>query len=164
MKQIKTLIDKKSTKEFMQGYFRLSLVSFGVSFLMIALYIIFGILNSSWADPLQIVLVVSGGVLLVLSILMLTTYLNTINKTKSFIRTIVYDFNDETISFDIFREEEKIESGKIYYQDFVEYKESKNYIFLKLKNNTWLAIDKEEGLIDFIKSKGLKKHGLFSNW
>ncbi len=94
MKQIKTLIDKNSTKEFMQGYFRLSLVGFGVSLLIIALYIVFGILNNSWTDPLQIVLVVLGGVLLVLSILMVTTYLKTINKTKGFVRTIFYDCSD----------------------------------------------------------------------
>ena len=162
MKQIKTLIDKNSTKEFMQGYFRLSLVGFGVSLLIIALYIVFGILNNSWTDPLQIVLVVLGGVLLVLSILMVTTYLKTINKTKSFVRTIVYCFSDEAISFEIFREEENIENGKIYYQDFMEYKESKNYIFLKLKNNTWLAINKEEGLVDYIQSKGIRKHRFLS--
>ena len=162
MKQIKTLIDSKSTKEFIQGNFIFSLVSFVVSLVIIALYIVFGILNKAWVDPIQIILVVLGAVLLVLSIIMVVAYINAINKMKNYVRTVVYDFLDDAISFDIYRDEEKVESGKIYYQDFLEYKESKNYVYLRLKNNTWLAINKEEELISFIQSKGIEKHKLLS--
>ena len=162
MKQIKTLIDSKSTKEFIQGNFIFSLVSFVVSLAIIALYIVFGVLNKSWVDPIQIILVVLGAVLLVLSIIMVVAYINAINKMKNYVRTVVYDFLDDAISFDIFRDEEKVESGKIYYQDFLEYKESKNYVYLRLKNNTWLAINKEEELISFLQSKGIEKHRLLS--
>ena len=162
MKQIKTLIDSKSTKEFIQGNFIFSLVSFAISLVIIALYIVFGILNKDWVDPIQIILVVLGAVLLVLSIIMVVAYINAINKMKNYVRTVVYDFLDDAISFDIFRDEEKVESGKIYYQDFLEYKESKNYVYLRLKNNTWLAINKEEELISFLQSKGIEKHRLLS--
>lgn len=93
---------------------------------------------------------------------MIIAYLTALNKVKNFTRTIVYDFLDDSIIFEIYRKEEKIENGKIYYQDLVSYKVSKNYIYLKLQNNTWLAINKEEGLLDFIQSKGIKPQKLFT--
>ena len=162
MKQVKTFIDKNSTKEFIQGNLIFAIVSLGISLAIIALYVVFGILNKSWTDPLQIVLVVLGGVLLVLTIIMIVSYLNAINKVKDFKRTIIYNFEDNALSYDIYREEEKVDSGKIYYQDLLDYKESKNYIYLRIKNNTWLVVSKEEELITFIESKGIIKHKLLS--
>ena len=158
MEKIITNIDKSSTKEFIQGTFLFSWVAFAFSFVLIGLYITFGIINNSWSEFLQIVLVVLGGLLLILSILIIFNYLNALKKVEDFKRTIVYDFLDEYIAFDIYREQEVIENGKVYYVDLIDYKVTKNYVFLRLKNNTWLAIKKEEGLIDFITSKGIVKH------
>ena len=162
MKQIKTPIDKVSTKEFVQGNFFFALVSLGVALAIIALYIVFGVINHSWTDPLQIVLVVLGGVLLVLSIIMVIGYLNSINKMKDFHRIIVYNFSDDEITYDIYKENQVMASGKAPYIDVLEYKESKHFVYLRLRNNTWLVISKEEGLLDFIQSKGIEKHKFFS--
>lgn len=161
MKKISTLIDKNSTKEFSQGTFIFALVAFVIALGIIALYIIFGVLNNSWLDLMQIVLVVLGGVLVVLCVLIVINYLNAIKKMEGFERTIVYDFLDDAVTYDIYREEEIVENGKIYYEDILDYKMTKSYVFLRLKNNSWLGVKKEEGLIEFIKSKGIFKHSSF---
>ena len=162
MKQIKTPIDKESTKEFVQGNLYFAIVSLGVALAIIALYIVFGVINHSWLDPLQIVLVVLGGILLVLSIIMVVSYLNSINKMKDFHRTMIYNFSSDEITYDLYKEEEKVATGKASYIDVLGYKETKHFVYLRLRNNSWLVISKEEGLLDFIQSKGIEKHKFFS--
>lgn len=159
MKQIKTPIDKESTREFIQGNLIFALVSLGVTLAIIALYIVFGVINHSWLDPLQIVLVIVGGLLLIVSIGMVIGYINSLNKVKDLNRTIVYNFSDDEITYDIYRNEEKVSSGKASYLEIIEYKETKHFVYLRLINNTWLILSKEEGLLDFINNKGIKKHG-----
>ena len=161
MQKISTLIDRNSTKEFMHGTYIFAWISLIVALGIIGLYITFGVINNSWNEFLQIVLVVLGGVLLVLCILILFNYWNALKKMDGFKRTIIYEFLDDALCFEIYRENEVIENGKIYYQDFLDYKVSKNYVFLRLKNNTWLAIKKEESLVDFINSKGIAKYKAF---
>lgn len=161
MKDIKTLIDKKSAKEFIQGNLILSFVSLGVSLVIIALYVIFGVINKSWLDTLQIVLIVLGGILLVLSIIMIVNYVASINKMDNLVRTIVYHFSDVEITFDIYREEKLVQSGKALYNDLLEYKETKNYIYIRQRNNTWLILNKEDELTSFLNNKGIFKHKSF---
>ena len=161
MKDIKTLIDKKSAKEFIQGNLIFSFVSLDVSLVIIALYVIFGVINKSWLDTLQIVLIVLGGILLVLSIIMIVNYVASINKMDNLVRTIVYHFSDVEITFDIYREEKLVQSGKALYNDLLEYKETKNYIYIRQRNNTWLILNKEDELISFLNNKGIFKHKSF---
>ena len=161
MEDIKTLIDKKSAKEFIQGNLIFSFVSLGVSLVIIALYVIFGVINKSWLDTLQIVLIVLGGILLVLSIIMIVNYVASINKMDNLVRTIVYHFSDVEITFDIYREEKLVQSGKALYNDLLEYKETKNYIYIRQRNNTWLILNKEDELIAFLNNKGIFKHKSF---
>ena len=161
MKDIKTLIDKKSAKEFIQGNLIFSFVSLDVSLVIIALYVIFGVINKSWLDTLQIVLIVLGGILLVLSIIMIVNYVASINKMDNLVRTIVYHFSDVEITFDIYREEKLVQSGKALYNDLLEYKETKNYIYIRQRNNTWLILNKEDELIAFLNNKGIFKHKSF---
>ena len=161
MKDIKTLIDKKSAKEFIQGNLIFSFVSLGMSLVIIALYVVFGVINKSWLDTLQIVLIVLGGVLLVLSIIMIVNYVASINKMDNLVRTIVYHFSDVEITFDIYREEKLVQSGKALYNDLLEYKETKNYIYIRQRNNTWLILNKEDELIAFLNNKGIFKHKSF---
>ena len=161
MKDIKTLINKKPAKEFIQGNLIFSFVSLGVSLVIIALYVIFGVINKSWLDTLQIVLIVLGGILLVLSIIMIVNYVASINKMDNLVRTIVYHFSDVEITFDIYREEKLVQSGKALYNDLLEYKETKNYIYIRQRNNTWLILNKEDELIAFLNNKGIFKHKSF---
>ena len=161
MKDIKTLIDKKSAKEFIQGNLIFSFVSLGVSLVIIALYVIFGVINKSWLDTLQIVLIVLGGILLVLSVIMIVNYVASINKMDNLVRTIVYHFSDVEITFDIYREEKIVQSGRSSYNDLLEYKETKNYIYIRQRNNTWLILNKEDELIAFLNNKGIFKHKSF---
>ena len=157
MKENKTLINEQSAKEFLKGNLIVSVVGVVVSLVIIALYVVFGIINHSWLDFLQIVLVVLGTVLLVLSIIMIVNYLSSILKMKNFTRTIIYAFSDTAINYDIYRNDEKVESGRTIYNDLIEYKETKNYIYLRQRNNTWLILNKEQELLDFINTRGIPK-------
>lgn len=157
MKEIKTLINEQSAKEFLKGNLIVSIVGIIVSLVIIALYVVFGIINHSWLDFLQIILVVLGAVLLVISIIMIVNYLSSILKMKNFTRTIIYTFSDTAITYDIYRNDEKVESGRTIYNDLIEYKETKNYIYLRQRNNTWLILNKEQELLDFINTRGIPK-------
>ena len=128
-----------------------------LSLLCLGFFVLFGILNNNWFDPLSIVLLVVAIIVLILALLLFSAIKNGIKKADQFVRTIVYDLQEDNISFEIYRDEEMIETGKIYYKDLEEYKETKHYVYVGLKNNTWLAIDKVDGLVDLLKSKGLTK-------
>ena len=156
--KITTVIDKKSTGEFIRGTFLFALLGLGLSILMIALYVIFGVLNNSWGDPLQIVLLILGAVLLLLSSVMVISYTSSMSKIKDYVRTVVYDFQDDSVSFEIFNGEERVEGGKATYLEIVSYKETKNYVYLRIITNVCLVVKKEEGLVEFLKDKGIAKH------
>ena len=157
MEKLTTIINKNTTKELIKNTFVLSIVALIVGLVMIGLYILFGALNNSWLEPLQIILVVLAVILLVLAVVIILSYVGSLSKMKNYVRKIVYDFQDEFILFDIYKDEELIEQGKVYYQDLIEYKETKNFIFIKLSNNTWLSFSKVDGLVEFFASKGLTK-------
>ena len=161
MEQIKTIINKNSTKEFIHGMFIFALFSLIVGLAMLGLYITFGVINNSWFDVLQIILLIIAILILFFGGFVIFRYFASLKKMDGYQSIIIYDFLDDYVSFDIYRNEEVVESGKVYYQDFLDYKETKSFIYLRLKNNTWLAIKKEEGLLDFIINKGISKYSTF---
>ena len=77
---------------------------------------------------------------------MIVNYVASINKMDNLVRTIVYHFSDVEITFDIYREEKLVQSGKALYNDLLEYKETKNYIYIRQRNNTWLILNKDKGI------------------
>ena len=157
MEKIRTVLDQKVTKEFMRSGFIFAYISIGVSLLVLSVYVLFGILNNSWLDTTSIILLIAGSALLLLSLFLLFFYINAVKKAGTFIRTAEYEFLDDAIVYTLYRNDEKIEEGKQYYEDLVDYKESKNYVFVRLKNNTFFAMDKVDGLVAFLSSKGLPK-------
>ena len=159
MEKITTTIDGNSAKEFIKGTYILDYVALGVGALCVVLYVIFGIAGDgkNWLSGLQLILLTVGVLLIVLAIVLLNMLNKAIKKSNEFKRTITYDFSDEYLIYEVMRNEELIENGKLTYADLSKYKETKNYVYVGLKNNTWLAIDKVDGLIDFLNSKGLGK-------
>ena len=159
MEKITTTIDGNSAKEFIKGTYILDYVALGVGALCVVLYVIFGIAGDgkNWLSGLQLILLTVGVLLIVLAIVLLNMLSKAIKKSNEFKRTITYDFSDEYLVYEVMRNEELIENGKLAYTDLSKYKETKNYVYVGLKNNTWLAIDKVDGLIDFLNSKGLGK-------
>ena len=159
MEKITTTIDGNSAKEFIKGTYILDYVALGVGALCVVLYVIFGIAGDgkNWLSGLQLILLTVGVLLIVLAIVLLNMLNKAIKKSNEFKRTITYDFSDEYLIYEVMRNEELIENGKLTYADLSKYKETKNYVYVGLKNNTWLAIDKVDGLTDFLNSKGLGK-------
>ena len=157
MEKLTTIINKNTTKELIQNTFVLAIVSFIVGLLMIGIYVLFGILNKSWLDPLQIIVVVLAVILIVLAMVIVLSYIGSLSKMKNYVRKVNYEFKEDEILFDIYKDDELVEQGKVFYQDLLEYKQTKNYIFVRLSNNAWLSFSKADGLIEFFASKGLTK-------
>ena len=156
MEKIRTTLDERSVKELLHGAIVLAIISFAVSLLTIALFLVF-FFHDMHVDPSSISLLIAGGILLLSSILLYSMQKLAIKRARQFAREATYEFLDDVIGYEVYRDEQLMESGKLPYQDFLDYRETKNYIFVRLRNNTYLAIDKVDGLSDFLKSKGLKR-------
>ena len=157
MERIITKIDGASSKEFVKGTYILDYVALVVGVICIALYVFFGIKDANWLSGLQILTIGSGLLLVILAIVLLASLNKAIKKADEFARTIAYEFEDEHLIYAVYRNEEIIENGKLPYSDLTRYKESKNYVFVGLNNNTWFAMNKVEGLTSFLESKGIYK-------
>lgn len=156
--EIRTRIDEKQTKELLHNAVILAIVCFIISLLCIGGYFLFVFaLQEDPGDIFNIILLIGGILLFVLSILLYVTQMNAIKRAAQFVREVKYELSEENISYEVYRDEQLIESGKLSYQDFLDFRETKNYLFVRLKNNTYLAVDKVDGLSDLLQSKGLKK-------
>ena len=157
MQKIVTKLDGASTKEFVKGSYLLGFAALGVGLICLVLYVVFGVINNEWFIGLNLVTLISGTLLLVLAIALLLILNSAIKKANDFERTITYEFDNQTFSYIVSRNERIVENGNLPYSDLTEFKETKNYVYVGLKNGSWFAIQKSDGLVDFLISKGLKK-------
>ena len=156
MDKLTTVVDGESSREFVKGTFILDYVALGVGIFCIILYLIFGIGQRDWLVILNLILLTVGILLVVLSIVLLAKLNTAIKKGNEFKRTVTYEFESEHLLYEVTRNEEVIESGKLPYTDLTSYKETENYVYVGLKNNTWFVMKKVEGLVQYLESKGLK--------
>lgn len=156
MDKITNVVDGESSREFVKGTFILDYVALGVGIFCIILYLIFGIGQRNWLVILNLILLTVGILLVVLSIVLLVKLNTAIKKGNEFKRTVTYEFESEHLLYEVTRNEEVIESGKLPYTDLTSYKETENYVYVGLKNNTWFVMKKVEGLVQYLESKGLK--------
>ena len=156
MDKLTTVVDGESSREFVKGTFILDYVALGVGIFCIILYLIFGIGQRDWLVILNLILLTVGILLVVLSIVLLAKLNTAIKKGNEFKRTVTYEFESEHLLYEVTRNEEVIESGKLPYTDLTSYKETENYVYVGLKNNTWFVMKKVEGLVQFLESRGLK--------
>lgn len=161
MEKITTFIDENVTKELVLPYKVEGFIGVVVGLLVMAVYFIFSIIDKNWLNPLNIVALVIGALLLCIAMILIGIAFMLIKKATGYKRTLVSELLDDHLAFELIRNNETIETGKLYYQDFVGYKETKSYLFLRLKNEAFIALNKKEGLVDFIKEKGIKKLGAF---
>lgn len=157
MEKIRTVINDKPLKELFHNTFILSLVAFIFSLVLASLYVTFSVTDEEWIETGRIILVILSGILMFLSLFLFVTCKKSIVKNRDFIREVEYDFQEDGLAFEVFRNHERIEGGKLRYQDLLDYKETKNYVFVRIGNNTCFIIDKVDGLIDFLESKNIKK-------
>ena len=149
------VIDEKVTKEFMAHLLKMVVFCFICAVVFAGLYVLFSVLNNNWGEPLNIVILVVAAFLVVAGLTFLMWYVKGNAQASMFVRTAEYEFLDDYLSFILFRKEEKIEEGKYYYDDMAGYKLTKNYVFLALKNNSYIAVHKTDEVISFLNQKGL---------
>ena len=157
MEKIETRIDDQAVKELYRPLYRLIIVAFAVAIAFIAFYVVFSAVTKNWLDALNIVALCVSVILIFMAIILWIKLTKQVKQAQSFGRTAFYEFMDEYVSYEVYRQEEKIEEGKCYYRDLLGYKEAKQYVFLVMRNNAYMAVKKVNGLIAFIESKGLIK-------
>ena len=161
MEEIRTVIDRKPTLEFVKGHLVLAIFALSFSILIFGLYILFGFLDNGWVNYKYTLLLILGAILFPLAALLLFTYKTSLKKADEFNRLAVYQFYEDYLFYEIYRNEEKVEEGKQYYTDLLDYKEGKEFVFVRLRNNTYFVISKVAGLTDFLNSKNITKHKMF---
>ena len=162
MEKIKTILDKKASKEILSTTFALAWSCFGISSFCIVLYFFFGILLKEWSDASLITALIIGVIIFIFSLFVLFYLSNNLKKANSYVREAIYEFTDDALLYEVYKNGEKIEEGKTYYRDIVDYKVTKNYIYLRLRNNTYFCANKVDGLLDFIADKGISKHKIIN--
>lgn len=157
MEKIETIIDRNVAKEHLAPLIRNALFCFISSIVIVGLYILFSILEKNWVAVINIILLVAGIFIFLAGFFFLFMYFSNLKKIGDSSNRIVYEFLDDHLTFTTYKKDEFIQEGKISYSDFIGYKETKNYIFLGLKGNSFVVINKTQSVIDFIKDKGLNK-------
>lgn len=157
MEQIKTRIDESASKDLFSKTIILMVVAFVFGLIMIGMYILFSISNNNWADILNIICLILGSVLVVVSIIFTFLTIKAIKGASGNTADTVADFYDDHIYLETFRNNELIGNAKIFYNDILGYTVGKKFIFLKIKNNQMLPFTKSEELEKFVAEKGIKK-------
>ena len=155
MEIIKTVVDQSTAKELSKRMQLLAIGAIAFGFVCIGLYVLFGFLNNSWGDILNIVLLVLGCFLIALSGMLEFGLLKRINLYKNNGYESTYEFLDDHIELKAYRNGEQFQNAKIKYQDIACYIEMKNYIVIKLNNMNALPVSKVSGLTEFLDSKGI---------
>ena len=157
MEKIETRIDDKMVKDLYRPLYRLSYVAFIVAFAFVIFYVIFSAITKNWLDTLNLIALAVSFLLVICAIFLLVRVNQMLKSAQEFGRTAIYELFDDYLTYEIYRNEEKIEEGKAYYQELLGYKETKDTVFLTLKNHSYIGIKKVDGLVAFLDSKGLKK-------
>ena len=157
MEKIETRIDDKMCKDLYRPLYRLVLIAIIVAIVFVAFYVTYSLITKNWLDILNIVALSVSFLMVVCAIYLLVKINQMVKQAQAFGRTAIYELFDDYVSYEIYRQNEKIEEGKCYYSDVLGYKESKDNVFLMMRNNAYIGIKKVDGLVAFIKSKGLTK-------
>ena len=155
MEKITTVVDQKTARELSFKTQLLVIGSFVFGLVSIGMYFLFSVLNNNFGDIINIVLLVLGTFLIALSLFLEFAVQRRINIYKKNGYEATYEFFDNHIQLQAFRNGEKFQDGKIKYTDIYGYWEEKNYITLKLNNMNTLPISKVSGLTEFLDSKGV---------
>ena len=155
MEKITTVVDQKTARELSFKTQLLVIGSFVFGLVSIGMYFLFSVLNDNFGDIINIVLLVLGTFLIALSLFLEFAVQRRINIYKKNGYEATYEFFNNHIQLQAFRNGEKFQDGKIKYTDIYGYWEEKNYITLKLNNMNTLPISKVSGLTEFLDSKGV---------
>ena len=157
MEKIITHFDKKAMKELLKRQIIFMIICIVLGAGCCALYIVFSLLNNNWAEPLNVVDLVIGLLIIGFSIFLLFRYHRIINTMGASEVDYIIDMNNEYIHGEAYQNNEKTSEFKVDYEDIISYTITEHYIFLKFENNTLLPISRNEEAVDLLIKKGLKR-------
>ena len=162
MEKITTKVNVNAAKELIKPYINYFFFTLGFALVMVGIYVLVSFSDNSWGNPFHVVLIVLTGVIFLLSFAFLGTYHNVVKRASYTERTVIYDFLDEFFLAEGFKEDEKVEENKYFYENVQGYRLSKNYIYLLMDFGGFLPITRSEELISFLKEKGIKETKSFA--
>ena len=157
MEKISTTVNEKTIKELQKKRQITVLIAFCFGPICIGLYVLFGFLNSSWNNVLNMILLVLGAFLIALSILIEFQLQKRALVYKKNAYESTYEFFDDHILLTAYHNGEQFEQQNIKYKDLYGYYETANYVVLKLTDFHSLPINKVSGLTDFLSNKGVTR-------
>lgn len=157
MEKITTVIDEKANKELAKPTRILSYIIGFLGAACIGFYITFSALTKTWGDALNIVLVIVGAIFLLFGVYFDHIITKALKRAKADPFTSISDFQDEYVFIEIFKNEEKMSEGKIYYNTIKRMLVRKNYIYLVGENRMTYVFTKSDELLDFLSKTGVKK-------
>ena len=157
MEKITTVVNQKTAREISFKTQILVVVSFVFGLVCMGMYFLFSVLNNNFGEIINIVLLVLCTFLVALSMFLEFAVQRRINIYKKNGYEATYEFLDNHIQLQAFRNGEKFQDGKIKYTDIYGYWEGKNYVTIKLNNMNTLPISNVSGLTEFLDSKGISR-------
>ena len=155
MEKIRTTVNEKTIKELQKKRQITVLFAFCFGPICIGLYVLFGFLNSSWGNVLNMILLVLGAFLIALSIMVEFQLQKRALTYKKNAYESTYEFFDDHIVLTAYHNDEQFEHQVIKYKDLYGYYETTNYVVIKLTDFHSLPISKVSGLTEFLDSKGV---------
>lgn len=157
MEKIKTTFDGSTNKAYFKRPIICAIVGFVYAFCVFCWYGLNYIITKEPPDTFGTILSVLSAVLVVFGITYLVLIFKTIRTADKNRMETVSEFFDEYIFVEVYKNEEKIQETKFYYDTIASYRVVKDYIFLKVNNNTVFPISNVPGAEDFLRSKSIKK-------
>lgn len=154
--RIETRVDGRCVKEYFKKLHIIYSIFSGICVFMIALLIACGLILRRFDDRLLLGLTAMFllGLFCAFFLIWMSSYAKTINEHAY---DAVYDFTDEILHVETFKNGEKKSEERIDYNDLIFFKVGKNYIYVFLYNMAFYAVDKDDKLIDFLLSKNVKR-------
>lgn len=157
MKKSTVIVNDKVSKELNVGYLRGAIVFLVCGLFLVGMFIGFGLAFNDFGSVANIVSAVTAIISLALFIVTFKSYRQTVNNARFDVKTVNIELLDEYMTAEVFRKEEKIQESKYYYCDVFGYRVTDNYVFVLIKTNSFLPLNKTEEIINFLKEKGLKE-------
>ena len=155
MKKDSVIINEKVAGEHLKPVFNFALFCFIAAIVFFALMVVFSILNNNWFGVSTIIFAIVGALCLFGGLFSLINYIKGINITKAHSSKMDYEFFNDHLSYTTSRDGRVIQQGDVPFTSLVGYKETKNYVFLAINSNSFLAFNKSEDILSFVKEQGL---------
>ena len=153
MEKIRTVLSKELQKERYGALIKFSIIITIIGVLFIS-YCVYGFITDSGSLMDGAILAV-GLFLIVFGIIFTITINGTYKKAERLNIYTDMTFNEDHIYAEKYEDDELVATEKIYYKKCISFFETKSFVFFTTDSSLVYAINKENGIVDFLLNKGI---------